>query len=238
MRRRRRKEGEEKRKMIGWKKLLLNYRRNSAWLPQDTGILFDFHSNAEILPDFHKMLEFYLTSTLTLEFRPTSTVTPKLYLLVAVPDNDDEAFVRHLFGPYLLVTLVVTNLYGLLLWLVLVHGLLPPMNGPSLAWAWVCVASFLSPLGARPFYGSEFLQEQFKQWLKSLDKNSDGRISKQELREALRSTGQRFARWKAWRAIKNADLNRNNFIDGNSEIEKLMSIAAKWWIVAGNDDKR
>ncbi|KAL0917136.1 hypothetical protein M5K25_012183 [Dendrobium thyrsiflorum] len=80
-------------------------------------------------------------------------------------------------------------------------------------------------------------EEQLKQWLKSLDKNSDGRISKQELREALRSTGQRFAGWKAWRTIKNADLNRNNFIDGNSEIEKLMSIAAKWRIVAGNDKR-
>ncbi|MCI37651.1 putative calcium-binding protein CML44-like, partial [Trifolium medium] len=39
--------------------------------------------------------------------------------------------------------------------------------------------------------------QQIKQWLKtSLDTNSDGRISKGELQEALRITGGLFASWK------------------------------------------
>ncbi|KAG0470024.1 hypothetical protein HPP92_016135 [Vanilla planifolia] len=75
-------------------------------------------------------------------------------------------------------------------------------------------------------------EQQFKDWLKSIDINGDGLISQKELREALRALGQSFTHWKAWRAMRHADLNRNNFIDGDVEIKELMRYATKWGIVA------
>ncbi|KAK2398550.1 polcalcin Phl p [Trifolium repens] len=56
--------------------------------------------------------------------------------------------------------------------------------------------------------------QQFKQWLKtSFDTNSDGRISKGELREALRITGGLFASWKSNKVLKSVDSNHDGFID-------------------------
>ncbi|KAK2398553.1 polcalcin Phl p [Trifolium repens] len=56
--------------------------------------------------------------------------------------------------------------------------------------------------------------QQFKQWLKtSFGTNSDGWISKSELREALRITGGLFASWKSNEGLKSVDSNNNSFID-------------------------
>ncbi|PKA65632.1 Calcium-binding protein CML24 [Apostasia shenzhenica] len=75
-------------------------------------------------------------------------------------------------------------------------------------------------------------EQRFREWLiKIVDQNGDGRISRGELREALRALGRSSTWWKSWRAMKHADLNRNNFIDGDMEIEELMRYASKWGIV-------
>ncbi|KAG0470023.1 hypothetical protein HPP92_016136 [Vanilla planifolia] len=75
-------------------------------------------------------------------------------------------------------------------------------------------------------------EQAFKDWLNSIDVNGDGLISQKELRVALQALGQNFTHWKSWRAIRLADLNRNNFIDGDVEVKELMSYAGKLGIAA------
>ncbi|PIA46329.1 hypothetical protein AQUCO_01500092v1 [Aquilegia coerulea] len=65
--------------------------------------------------------------------------------------------------------------------------------------------------------------EEFKEWV---DKDNDGRISKAELREALRSVGGWFTKWMSDHGVKSADVNHNGFIDDN-EISYLVSFADK-----------
>jgi len=69
--------------------------------------------------------------------------------------------------------------------------------------------------------------QQFKQWLKtSFDANGDGRISKGELREALRITGGLFASWKSNKVFKSVDSNHDGFID-DKEFINLARFAEK-----------
>ncbi|KAF5192063.1 hypothetical protein FRX31_018352 [Thalictrum thalictroides] len=68
--------------------------------------------------------------------------------------------------------------------------------------------------------------EEFKKWLKQFDNDGDGLISKEELREALRSVGGWFTTWNSGRAIKSADANSNGYID-DTEIKHLISFAEK-----------
>ncbi|KAA3476446.1 polcalcin Phl p 7-like [Gossypium australe] len=69
--------------------------------------------------------------------------------------------------------------------------------------------------------------DEFKQWLKKFDADNDGRISKEELRNAIYETGGRFTRWKSRRAIKSADADGSGFIDEN-EITNLVDFADKY----------
>ena len=86
-----------------------------------------------------------------------------------------------------------------------------------------------------PGHSSPMTEQQFRVWLQKVDVNGDGRISRQELQDALRVLGMNCTKWKAWRAKKNADLNHNNYIDGEPEIKKLIDYAAKrWGIVVRN----
>ncbi|KAL5196894.1 hypothetical protein ABZP36_000406 [Zizania latifolia] len=69
--------------------------------------------------------------------------------------------------------------------------------------------------------------EEFKQWLKTFDTDHDGRISRSELREAMRSQGRCwFTRFRAGRAVRDADKNHNGFVD-DSELENLIVFAQK-----------
>ncbi|KAL0908666.1 hypothetical protein M5K25_023170 [Dendrobium thyrsiflorum] len=76
-------------------------------------------------------------------------------------------------------------------------------------------------------------EDQFKEWLKSIDQDGDGQISRKELRHALRALGLNCAWWKAWRALVHADLNHNKHIDGDHEVEELIKYAEKrnWGII-------
>ncbi|XVF39957.1 hypothetical protein PTKIN_Ptkin01aG0074600 [Pterospermum kingtungense] len=69
--------------------------------------------------------------------------------------------------------------------------------------------------------------EEFKQWLKKFDADKDGRISKEELRNATYETGGRFGRWKSRRGIRSADADGSGFIDEN-EISNLVEFADKY----------
>ncbi|KAG5542164.1 hypothetical protein RHGRI_021880 [Rhododendron griersonianum] len=78
-----------------------------------------------------------------------------------------------------------------------------------------------------PYDGKrEMTMDQFKEWIKQFDGDADGRISRDELKEAIRSTRAWFPGWKANRGVKAADANRDGFID-NSEITALMEFAEK-----------
>ncbi|KAL2249611.1 UNVERIFIED_CONTAM: hypothetical protein Sindi_2434800 [Sesamum indicum] len=68
--------------------------------------------------------------------------------------------------------------------------------------------------------------EEFKKWLMKFDRDRDGKINMEELRQAIYDTGGRLCRWKAWRAMKQADMNSNGIIDDN-EISKLVPFAQK-----------
>lgn len=69
--------------------------------------------------------------------------------------------------------------------------------------------------------------EEFKLWLMTFDDDKDGRISRDELRKAIRVTrGGRFTAFKGWRGVRSVDANRNGYIDIN-EIENLVDFADK-----------
>ncbi|KAL0314840.1 UNVERIFIED_CONTAM: hypothetical protein Sangu_2328400 [Sesamum angustifolium] len=51
----------------------------------------------------------------------------------------------------------------------------------------------------------ELSMEEFKKWLMQFDRDRDGRINMEELRQAIYDTGGWLCRWKARRAMKNAD---------------------------------
>ncbi|EER97535.2 hypothetical protein BDA96_02G395400 [Sorghum bicolor] len=65
---------------------------------------------------------------------------------------------------------------------------------------------------------------EFKKWLKQFDADGDGRISRRELREAIRRRGAWFASVKAWCAVRRADRDRNGFVD-DCEMESLVEFA-------------
>ncbi|KAG6534149.1 uncharacterized protein LOC122012210 [Zingiber officinale] len=54
---------------------------------------------------------------------------------------------------------------------------------------------------------------EFRAWLRQFDSDHDGRLTLDDLHRALRSLHAWFAWWKARRAMKQADVNRNGLID-------------------------
>ncbi|KAG1366617.1 Calmodulin-1 [Cocos nucifera] len=72
-------------------------------------------------------------------------------------------------------------------------------------------------------------EQQFKDWLRRVDLNGDGRISRDELKQTLHDLEINWATLKAWWAVLRNDLNRNHCIDGELEIKKLKKYAAKHW---------
>nr|GEZ77762.1 putative EF-hand domain pair [Tanacetum cinerariifolium] len=69
--------------------------------------------------------------------------------------------------------------------------------------------------------------DEFKAWLRTYDDNHDGRISQEELKEALHGLRIWFGRWKAKTAMKSVDSNRSGTIDSPTEMEKLVKFAEK-----------
>jgi Ca2+-binding EF-hand superfamily protein len=68
--------------------------------------------------------------------------------------------------------------------------------------------------------------EEFRAWLAQFDADGDGRISREELREALRSLDLWFAWWKAREALRDADANRNGLVDPD-EMGRLYAFARR-----------
>lgn len=51
-----------------------------------------------------------------------------------------------------------------------------------------------------------------KHFLKKYDKNGDGRLDKEELKQDFKELGARLPEWRAYRALKHADTNGDGFI--------------------------
>lgn len=75
-------------------------------------------------------------------------------------------------------------------------------------------------------YGHEMTLEEFKRWLKKFDSDRDGRISREELQDAVRFTGGWFSTWKHRRAVNDADADGNGFID-EKEMNNLIEFAQR-----------
>lgn len=69
----------------------------------------------------------------------------------------------------------------------------------------------------------EMSVDEFKKWLMSFDSDKDGRISRKELRAAVRSCGARFFT-KSGRGMKEADTDGDGFIQEH-EIDSLLNFA-------------
>ncbi|RWW33775.1 hypothetical protein GW17_00001490 [Ensete ventricosum] len=68
--------------------------------------------------------------------------------------------------------------------------------------------------------------EEFKEWLMKFDTDRDGRISREELKRAIRSIRGRFSGWKSHRGIRFADSDGSGFID-EAEMGNLVEFARK-----------
>lgn len=66
--------------------------------------------------------------------------------------------------------------------------------------------------------------DEFKNWLMKFDVNKDGRLSKKELRRAIRSSGGLFSGWKSSRGMMEADSDGSGYID-EEEIDSLLDFA-------------
>ncbi|KAJ4717449.1 putative Calcium-binding EF-hand family protein [Melia azedarach] len=61
-----------------------------------------------------------------------------------------------------------------------------------------------------------------KSYLKRCDKDADGRLGKQELKQVFQNLGSKFPGWRAWRALCYADSDGDGYIRSEDEHNLLV----------------
>ncbi|KAG2610845.1 calcium-binding protein CML38-like [Panicum virgatum] len=69
--------------------------------------------------------------------------------------------------------------------------------------------------------------EEFRAWLAQFDADRDGRISREELQQALRSLNVWFAWWKARDGVRAADGDGDGGVAGDDEVARLFAFAQR-----------
>ncbi|KAK2660343.1 hypothetical protein Ddye_006876 [Dipteronia dyeriana] len=72
----------------------------------------------------------------------------------------------------------------------------------------------------------EMTMDEFMRWMKKFDADKDGKISREELADAVRVSWGWLARLKAKQVVRTVDRNGNGYID-DSEIKNLVEFAEK-----------
>ncbi|KAB2023428.1 hypothetical protein ES319_D06G018900v1 [Gossypium barbadense] len=75
-------------------------------------------------------------------------------------------------------------------------------------------------------------EAQLKAAFKSFDVNKDGRLSKEELRDAFASLGAYIPRWRATRGLSVADGNGDGYVS-DDELDDLVKYAMKYGYTIG-----
>ena len=72
-----------------------------------------------------------------------------------------------------------------------------------------------------------YTEAQLKGLFRRCDTGGDGRLSKQELKMAFSSLGSAAPRWRAFRALRHADGNKDGYINLDLELDNLVKYALK-----------
>lgn len=77
----------------------------------------------------------------------------------------------------------------------------------------------------------ETLSRAVREWLLQIDKNKDGFLTREELKDALGTFNVWFKGMRAKLAVKDADFNRNGVIDlkNESEMNEIIAYVLKHW---------
>lgn len=94
-----------------------------------------------------------------------------------------------------------------------------------------CVIIVLSISCAMVLVTPEALPTLVREWLHQIDTDKNGRLTRQELKDALRTFHLRFKGLRARFAVKDADFNSNGVIDLNNEEEmkEMIAYVQKHW---------
>ncbi|KAK4859416.1 hypothetical protein QYF36_005047 [Acer negundo] len=95
-------------------------------------------------------------------------------------------------------------------------------KGCKRTWGW----SSTDQKQAAPVRVTNLTEEKLKILFKRFDTDRDGRLSKQELKDAFNSLGSRFSTWRAWRLLCLADANGDGYISEH-EFDGLVKYCVK-----------
>lgn len=88
----------------------------------------------------------------------------------------------------------------------------------------------LNPINHKPVpdKAQSWSKEKLKEALKSYDLNGDGKLSKEEIKQAFTYLGSNCGSYRAWKAMSHADTDGSGYVDlTDKELEELADYAYK-----------